>query len=108
MHHRRIRSDQVSALVISVCYRSDTAGRRQVPSAGGTTQSNVHIVPLVYGQRRLIRVTGALVITAGVALVLVRFFGDEMRRNGNLESVVGAVAFGAVIAAPECWRFCAA
>ncbi|MEK7410906.1 MAG: hypothetical protein AAB327_05905 [Actinomycetota bacterium] len=43
--------------------------------------------------------TGALVITAGVALVLVRFFG-EAQPGRNLETAVGAIAFGAVIAAP--------
>ena len=54
---------------------------------------------LVYGQRRLIRVTGALVIAAGAALFLVRFFG-EAQPGRNFETAVGAVAFGAVIAAP--------
>ncbi|MHB1091130.1 MAG: hypothetical protein ACYC0U_08760 [Ilumatobacteraceae bacterium] len=47
----------------------------------------------------LIQVTGIFVIAAGAALVLVRFFG-EAEPGRNLETAVGAVAFGAVIAAP--------
>lgn len=43
--------------------------------------------------------TGALVVAGGVALGVVRFFG-EVPPGQNLEAAVGAVAFGAVIAAP--------
>ena len=53
----------------------------------------------MYEQRSLIRVTGALIIVAGAALALVRFFG-EVQHGRTLETAVGAVAFGAVIAAP--------
>lgn len=52
----------------------------------------------MYGQRTLIRVTGVFVIAAGAALVFVRFFG-EAQPGRNLQTAVGAVAFGAVIAA---------
>jgi len=47
----------------------------------------------------LIRVIGALVIVAGAALTIVRFFGEN-QFGRDLETAVGAVAFGAVIAAP--------
>ena len=50
-------------------------------------------------QRRLIQFTGALVIAAGAVFALIRFFG-EVPPGQNLEAAVGAVAFGAVIAAP--------
>ncbi len=87
--------------MISVCYRSDTAVRCQVPSdlVPVPFHPYVHRVHSVYGQRTLIRVTGAFVIAAGVAFALVRFFGEHQLAR-NLETAVGAVAFGAVIAAP--------
>lgn len=50
-------------------------------------------------QRGLIRVVGALVITAGAVFAVIRFFG-EAPPGQNLEAAVGAAAFGAVIAAP--------
>lgn len=43
--------------------------------------------------------TGVFVIAAGVAFALVRFCGEHQLAR-NLETAVGAVAFGAVIAAP--------
>lgn len=49
--------------------------------------------------RRLVQLTGAFVIAAGLAFGGVRFFGDEPLGR-NLEALVGATAFGAVIAAP--------
>jgi len=54
----------------------------------------------------LIQVTGALVIAAGAAFALIRFFG-EAPPGQNLEAVTGAVAFGAVIAAPGVLAFLA-
>lgn len=87
--------------MISVCYISDTANYRQVPSdlVPVPSHSYVHRVHSVYERRVLIRVTGVFVIAAGAALVLVRFFG-EAQPGRNLETAVGAVAFGAVIATP--------
>jgi hypothetical protein len=45
------------------------------------------------------RVAGGLVIVAGLALALARFFCEPPPARG-LESALGAVAFGAVVAAP--------
>jgi hypothetical protein len=47
----------------------------------------------------LVRITGALVVAAGVAFGLVRFFGQPPPGQ-NLEAAAGAIAFGSVIAAP--------
>jgi hypothetical protein len=47
----------------------------------------------------LVPLTAGLVIAAGIALALVRFFG-EVPPGRNPESAVGAAAFGLVIAAP--------
>jgi hypothetical protein len=47
----------------------------------------------------LVRITGGLVIAGGIALALVRFFG-EVPPGRNPESALGAAAFGSVIAAP--------
>lgn len=49
--------------------------------------------------RTLVFGTGGFVIAAGVAFTLVRFFGKAPPAR-NLETALGAVAFGAVIAAP--------
>lgn len=70
------RLDQMSPLVISVCYKSDTADHRQVPSdlVPVPSHSYVHRVHSVYGQRMLIRVTGVFVIAAGAALLLFRTY----------------------------------
>jgi hypothetical protein len=48
--------------------------------------------------RRLVQTTGGVVIAAGVALGIVRFFG-EVPPGQNLEAAAGATAFGALIAA---------
>ncbi|MGH9042624.1 MAG: hypothetical protein ACRDZ3_20610 [Acidimicrobiia bacterium] len=47
----------------------------------------------------MFQVTGGFVIAAGVFFGLVRFFG-EVPPGQNLEAAIGALAFGAVIAAP--------
>lgn len=49
--------------------------------------------------RRLIYITSALVIAAGFTLTVVRYFGVAPPGRG-LEAVLGAIAFGGVIAAP--------
>jgi hypothetical protein len=53
----------------------------------------------VHRDRRLLLGTGAVVITAGLVLGVVRFFG-EPPPGQDVEAAVGAAAFGAVIAAP--------
>jgi len=50
-------------------------------------------------QRALIRITGGFVIAGGVTLAVVRFLG-EVPPGRDLECATGAIAFGAVIAAP--------
>jgi hypothetical protein len=47
----------------------------------------------------LVRITGGLVVAAGVTFGLVRFVSGEPAGQ-NLEAAVGAIAFGSVIAAP--------
>ncbi|MFP3901782.1 MAG: hypothetical protein ACLFXM_13080 [Acidimicrobiia bacterium] len=49
--------------------------------------------------RRLVQVTGGLVIAAGVGFGVLRFAG-EVPPAQDLEAAMGATAFGAVIAAP--------
>jgi hypothetical protein len=49
--------------------------------------------------RRLVQTTAGLVIAVGVALGIVRFFG-EVPPGQNHEAAAGATAFGALIAAP--------
>jgi hypothetical protein len=49
--------------------------------------------------RTLLVVSGGLVIAAGVALAIVRFYGEVPPGQG-LEAAVGAAAFGSVVAAP--------
>lgn len=51
------------------------------------------------GNRRLVQFSGGLVILAGIALAVVRFFGELAPRQ-NLEGAVAGAAFGSVIAAP--------
>lgn len=49
--------------------------------------------------RRLIKLVGGLVIAAGVAIAILRFFGGSPPEQ-NMEAAVGATVFGAVIATP--------
>lgn len=53
----------------------------------------------VLGQRRLILVTATLVLAGGVVFALVRFYGEAAPLR-TFETVVVAIAFGAVIGAP--------
>lgn len=47
-------------------------------------------------------VTAALVVAAGAAFALLRFYGATAPLR-TFETLVGAIAFGAVIGAPGCW-----
>lgn len=51
------------------------------------------------GSRGFVATVGALVVTGGAVLALVRFSGDDPFLQG-LEAAAGALALGAVIAAP--------